>query len=184
MRKFPKPILTVMAITLYSTNAAAFVPLIGAALAAEYAGVATILIAKHAAKMRNKLKPNFVKDDGNDVVKDGERTVGYGKLAETTHHIGVQIGCTPEIFGGQDPAGAYLGRCYDGLGRIIATEGEKGDVPMFSDKIRFGIITKAVVKNGATCENDTFGGDPIPGTAKECYIHGFKIAEEGGTIKY
>jgi hypothetical protein len=188
MGKTVKNICIAAAFSLYSTSAGAIVPIAAAGIAAVYAAYAStamIAIAKYKERRAAaKLKPNFVRDPQEDVVSADGRTAGYGSLAEKHFAPGVPIACVPETFDGRDPAGRYLNRCSDGLGRTIGIEGEQVEIPNFSDLVRFGLITKSVVKAGSTCSNDTFGGDPLPDTGKSCYIHGFKIADEGGTINF
>ncbi|MDR3126520.1 MAG: hypothetical protein LBT92_02720 [Rickettsiales bacterium] len=113
--------------------------------------------------------------------KAEDREIMYGILAEKDAVPLSKMACNNATFG--DPAGKTRKQCFDAVGITIAKEGDEFTVPGGSAKIRYGAIVRKTVPSGSPCGDETFG-DPAKGVKKYCYIHGFKIAEQGGTISY
>jgi hypothetical protein len=121
----------------------------------------------------------------------GTRNVAYGangSFAFQTADNG--IACNNAAFGG-DPISGTAKACYMGAGYAFCAA-ENGTCSFSGTKnIAYGANGSFVFQtatNGIACNNTTFGGDPIFGTAKACYIgpegYAFCAAAENGTCSF
>jgi hypothetical protein len=122
----------------------------------------------------------------NDVCKfTGRRSVQYGvgKQWFTKIHTG-GVKCDAAHFGG-DPAQGKLKTCRVSSTVVQEPQAEinsdwkkcasEGGVCKFSGQRRVaygtdGQYKQRVFTNGAKCTNEAFGGDPVPGRVKTCFL--------------
>jgi hypothetical protein len=127
------------------------------------------------------------------------RTVAYGANGAFVQRVfTANTECTNGVFG--DPIAGVAKSCYlapDGPpdSSWIRCAGESGTCPAVNGQPvaygAFGSFRYLTASGNTGCSNAVFGGDPLPGESKACYIrqgsppgYGTSCAQEGGTCGF
>ena len=121
----------------------------------------------------------------------GTRNVAYGANGKFVFQTATNgIACNKDAFG-SDPIVGTEKACYMGAGYAFCAA-ENGTCSFTgTENVAYGANGNFVFQtatNGIACNNAAFGGDPIFGTAKACYIgpegYAFCAAAENGTCSF
>jgi hypothetical protein len=138
--------------------------------------------------------------EGGSCTLTGPRMVAYGANGAFTYRLlSATTDCSTAAFGG-DPAFGVLKSCYlapNGApaGGFSQCAGEGGACAVAGAQTIFyganGAFATATANGAIPCANSEFGGDPIAGVGKACYVraggpngYGTRCAAENGACSF
>jgi hypothetical protein len=135
----------------------------------------------NSAAAGNPLPPGYslCAAEGGSCTPSGSQVLAYGAGSYLFKAVSGATACAAASFGGADPAFGVLKSCYlapaGGPAGWTRCADEKGSCAVSGTReVAYGAAGafrfQTVAAGHVACSNDAFGGDPLPNTAKGCYV--------------